>query len=216
MILVLLGPPGSGKGTQSKLLADKLELPHVSLGDILREEVRQETEIGKQIKEFIDKGNLAPNFLTIELTKKRLAKPDCKSGCILDGFPRSALQAEAFDEMLKEMGWDSLVIYFDINEQEVVERLCGRRSCKSCGAVFNLKFKPPKLADKCDLCGGALYLRVDDSEAAIRTRFEVYREQTKPLIDRYQKAGKLVKIDANGTMDQVFEQLLSQVCDVKN
>lgn len=212
MILAFLGPPGSGKGTQAKLLAEKLKVPHISLGDILRDEARSGSEAGKRIAELIHAGKLAPNELTIELTRKRVGKPDCGPGFILDGFPRSAVQASALDEMLEEMGRElDKVIYFDVTEDLVVERLSGRRSCKSCGAVFHEKFNPPRVEGKCDLCGGELYQRKDDEEAAIRTRFEVYEEQTRPLIDRYQAVGKVVRIDAGGLIKDVFAKLMAAV-----
>ncbi|MBU1027296.1 MAG: adenylate kinase [Candidatus Margulisbacteria bacterium] len=212
MILVFLGPPGSGKGTQAKVLSEKRKLPHISLGDILRHEVRQESEIGLRAKEFINAGKLVPDELTIELTKKRISQADCSHGFILDGFPRSAAQAEALDKMFVDMGLtlDS-VIYFAVNEDAVVERLTGRRSCKKCGAVYHIKFKLPKADDVCDVCGGELYQRKDDQEDAIRTRFEVYAQQTKPLIERYQAAGKLAQIDANGAIDEVLNRLLSVI-----
>lgn len=214
-ILVFLGPPGCGKGTQAKLLSEKIGFPHISLGDILREEVRQGTDIGKRAKEFMNAGKLVPDELTIELTRQRIAKKDCKAGLILDGFPRSFVQAEAFDKMLKEAGLElEKVIYFKIDEDLVVERLSGRRSCKNCGAVYHVKFNPPKVAGKCDVCGGELYQRKDDEEAAVRTRFEVYAQQTKPLIDRYQKANKLFTIDANGSIDEVFNRLLEVIKNV--
>jgi adenylate kinase len=212
VILAFLGPPGSGKGTQAKLLAERLKVPHISLGDILRDEARAGTEIGKRIAEFIHKGRLAPNELTIELTRKRIGKPDCEPGFILDGFPRSKPQALALDKMLGEMKRElDKVIYFQITEDQVVERLSGRRSCKSCGAVYHVKFAPPESEGKCDRCGGELYQRRDDEEAAIRTRFEVYEDQTKPLIQRYQKADKLAKIDAGGSIKDVFDKLLLMI-----
>lgn len=212
MKLVFLGPPGSGKGTQAKLLADKFSIPHISVGDLLRDEVRQGTEIGKRVKELINAGKLAPNELTIELTRKRLGKPDCRGGFVLDGFPRSAVQAQAFDMMLKETKLElDKVVYFQVDEDQVVERLSGRRSCRACGAVFHVKFKLPRTAGKCDLCSGELYQRKDDVESAIRTRFEVYAEQTRPLIDRYRKADKLVTIDAGASIDEVFKRLCSVV-----
>ena len=212
MILAFLGPPGSGKGTQAKLLAEKFKIPHISLGDILREVAREETEIGKRVAEFIHAGRLAPEELTIELTRKRIGKADCQAGFILDGFPRSTLQAEALDQMLGEMklGLDK-VIYFEVTEDQVVERLSGRRSCKSCGAVYHVNFASPQVKGRCDRCGGELYQRRDDEESAIRTRFEVYAEQTKPLIERYSGRGKLVTIDASGSIEAMFERLLKVI-----
>jgi adenylate kinase len=212
-----LGPPGSGKGTQAKLLAAKLGLPHISLGDMLRDEVRKESEIGKIAKELINAGRLAPNEITIDLTRQRIAQDDCRKGFILDGFPRSKPQAEGLDKMLAEMKTDlTKVIYFNLSEDEVVTRLCGRRSCKGCGAVFHVEFNPPKAEDKCDRCGKQLYQRKDDVEDSIRTRFEVYAEQTKPLIQRYEKAGKLVTIDAGGSIEEVFDRLLAEIGHGRN
>ncbi len=214
MRLVFLGPPGSGKGTQSKRLAGKLKIPHISLGDILREEVRKESEIGKRIKQVIEAGNLVPNEITNELTRQRIKNQDCKAGFILDGFPRNMIQAEALDQML-DAGKINLdkVIYFHVTEDQVVDRLSGRRSCTKCGAVYHVKFNPPKLEGSCDECAGALYQRKDDGEAAIRIRFEVYEKQTKPLIDHYRSLQKLVNVDAGGAIEEVFKNLLAVALD---
>lgn len=212
MILVFLGPPGSGKGTQAKLLAEKLKIPHISLGDILREEVRSGTQIGKQAEEIMNAGKLVPDELTIALTWKRINKKDCASGFILDGFPRSDVQADALDKMLRDLKVElDRVIYFRLTEDEAVERLSARRSCRSCGAVYHLKFKPPKLEGTCDRCGGSLYQRKDDEEKAVRTRFEVYEKQTKPLVDHYEKLQKVTTVDAGGSINSVFNELLALV-----
>jgi adenylate kinase len=181
MKLVFLGPPGSGKGTQAKRLAEALKVPHISLGDILREEVRQGTEIGKRAKERMDAGKLVPDELTIELTRQRLAKPDCQKGFILDGFPRSLVQAEALAG--SQVNIDK-VIYFAIGQDQAVERLLGRAKLEG---------------------------RADDNEQSIKTRFEVYARETKPLIERYERAGKLVTIDAGREIDNVFADLLAVV-----
>lgn len=181
MILVFLGPPGSGKGTQAKLLAEELKIPQIALGDMLREEVRAGTEIGKQVKKLIDAGKLAPDELTIELARKRIKQEDCQSGFIFDGFPRSAAQAEALDQMLAEGNLTlNRVIYFRIREEQVVERLLRRAGLEG---------------------------RADDNEDAIRTRFEVYEKETQPLIERYAECGKLVEINAAGTIEEVFRDL---------
>ncbi|MFA6169456.1 MAG: adenylate kinase [Candidatus Margulisiibacteriota bacterium] len=209
MILVLLGPPGSGKGTQAKLIADAKKLPHISLGDLLREEVRIGSEIGKKAKEFMDAGKLVPDELTIALARKRISNPDCQVGFIMDGFPRSAAQAEAFDAMLKELNRSiDYVLYFKIDQEEVVSRLSGRRSCKDCGAVYHLEHSPSKVADKCDICGGELILRQDDNPSVIRTRFEVYEKSTRPLVDYYGKTGKMVEIDASLPIEKAFNNVL--------
>ena len=212
MKLVFLGPPGSGKGTQAKKLAEKMGIPHISLGDILRDEVHQETEIGKKIKEIMNAGRLVPDEITIALTRRRIEQVDCEAGFILDGFPRSWAQATALDEMVRELKIDlSAVVYFSITEDLVVERLSGRRSCKNCGAVYHIKFNPPKVAGKCDRCGENLFQRADDEEKAIRTRFEVYEMQTKPLIEHYRKMGKLVELDAGKPITEVYEKLIKLV-----
>ncbi len=207
-ILIFLGPPGSGKGTQAKKLAEEYKLPHIALGDILREEVRAGSKIGEQAKALMNAGKLVPDELTIELTSQRIGRPDCQAGFILDGFPRSLIQAEALDKMLADHKWEiTKVVYFDIAEDEVVGRLSGRRSCKVCGAVYHIKFNPPKVEGKCDLCGGELYQRKDDEEGVIRQRFEVYRAQTQPLIERYSRSGKLVRLDAARPIDTVYGEL---------
>ncbi len=217
MILVFLGPPGSGKGTQAKLLAEIRNLPHICLGDMLRDEVRKGTEIGKRAKEIMNAGNLVPDESTIELTRQRIGKADCRASFILDGFPRSAVQAEALDQMQKEMNFElSKVIYFQVTADQVVDRLSGRRSCRECGAVYHIKFNPSKVKGRCDVCGSELYQRQDDEESAIRTRFQVYEKQTKPLIDRYQKAGKLLIVDASGSIDQIFKKVLAIIGNGRN
>jgi adenylate kinase len=214
MILVFLGPPGSGKGTQAKRLAEKLKVPHIALGDILREEVRLGTDIGRRAKELMNEGKLVPDELTIELTRQRIARDDCRRGFILDGFPRSEEQARALDTMLKEKGWRiDQVIYFQISQEEVVGRLSGRRSCRNCGAVYHLKNIPPKVSGRCDMCGGELYLRPDDEASVIRNRFEVYAKQTRPLIEIYQKRRILTELAASKPINETFEDLLKITAD---
>ncbi|MBI5078849.1 adenylate kinase [Candidatus Saganbacteria bacterium] len=186
MILVFMGPPGSGKGTQAKLLAQALRIPHISLGDILREEVELKTETGLRAKEFMHAGRLVPDELTIALTRRRILRDDCKPGFIVDGFPRSSIQAEAFDRMLEEERLTlSRVVYFKISQEQAVERLLGR---------------------------AALEGRTDDNKDAIRTRFEVYEKETRPLIERYAKKGKLLSLDASLSIAEVFKKLKASCC----
>ena len=212
MRLVFFGPPGSGKGTQAIRLSEKMGLPHISLGDMLRMEISQQTEIGKKIKSFMDEGKLVPDSITIELTKVRIQQPDCQNGFIVDGFPRSLAQADAFEQMLKDLKINlDHVVYFQIPVDLVVERLCGRVSCPKCGAVFHLTYNPPKKDGICDRCSAQLIQRTDDNERSIRTRFEVYENQTKPLLERYKNSGLLATLDAGQPIDNVFKDLLKLV-----
>jgi len=201
---VFLGPPASGKGTQAKLLSERLKVPHISLGDILREAVRAGTDEGNRAKSFMDAGKLVPDELTISLAKERFARSDCKNGFIVDGFPRTLKQAEAFESILGECGIElSSVIYITIPVDVAVSRLSGRRSCKKCGAVYHSEFNPPRKLDVCDRCGEKLYQRRDDTEEVIKTRFSVYEKETLPLVRRYGKSGKLKEIDGSASVDEV-------------
>lgn len=205
MILVFLGPPGSGKGTQAKKLAEKLNLPHIALGDILRQVIREGTDLGSRAKQFVEAGKLVPDEVTIEITRQRIAKPDCKNGFILDGFPRSLKQAEALDKLLEKK--DFKVVYFSVPMEVVIERNSGRRSCPECAAVYHVKFNAPKIEGKCDRCGTQLYQRKDDTAEVIRTRFDVYSKNTAPLIEYYKKKNKLIEVEAGGQIDEVFLRL---------
>jgi adenylate kinase len=212
MRLILLGPPGSGKGTQANLLQDKFSIPKISTGDILRASVGDDTELGKQAKKFIDKGELVPDEVVICLIKKRIAEPDCESGYILDGFPRTIVQAEKLAENLVEMGQDiDSVVDLEVNREELLVRLSGRRTCKSCGAMFHQTTHLPKVAGICDDCGGELYQRPDDNEETIVKRLEVYNKETAPLKEYYRKQGKLKTIQGSGGMDTIFSQLCKMV-----
>ena len=199
MNIILLGPPGVGKGTYAEILKEKLELPHISTGDILREMAKEETEEGKNIKEIMDKGNLIPDELMTEILKKRLKKEDCKNGFILDGYPRTIPQAESLKKIIKM----DKVIDYAAKDEIILQRLGGRLTCRSCGAIFHAKNSPPKKNGICDNCGGELYTREDQTDEAIKERLKVYRNQTEPLIEYYQKEELLIEIDANAGLDQV-------------
>lgn len=210
--LVLLGPPGSGKGTQAKKLIDLIRVPHISVGDMLREAVAKQTEAGRRAQTFMSQGKLVPDEISIELTKERLAQADCKTGFILDGFPRNLVQAKALQAIFKSLGHKlDAAIYVKVPLEQVVERLSGRRSCKGCGAVFHVKFHPPRDDSNCDACGGKLYQRKDDVPEVIKTRFKVYQEQTAPLIKFYQEQKVLLAVDGSRSVDEVFETLRSSL-----
>ena len=212
MRLILLGPPGSGKGTQANLLQDKFKIPKISTGDILRAAVEDGTELGNQARKFMDKGELVPDEVVISLIKERIVEPDCESGFILDGFPRTIVQAEKLGETLEAMGQDiDSVLDLEVDRDELLVRLTGRRTCKSCGAMFHRTSHPPKVEEICDECGGELYQRRDDNEETIVKRLEVYSKETAPLKEFYQKQGKLKTIQGRGGMDTIFSQLCKMV-----
>lgn len=212
MRLILLGPPGSGKGTQSNLLQDKFGIPKISTGDILRASVKDDTELGKKAKRFMDKGELVPDEVVICLIKERIVEPDCEAGYILDGFPRTIVQAEKLEETLAEMGQDiDSVVDLVVDRKELLIRLSGRRTCKNCGAMFHQTSHLPKVAGVCDACGGPLYQRPDDNEETIVKRLEVYSKETAPLREFYRKRGKLKTIQGRGGMDVIFAQLCKMV-----
>ena len=200
MILILLGPPGAGKGTQAKLLAAELRVPHISTGDMLRDHKARGTELGKTVDAIMASGGLVPDELTIALVQERLSQKDVAVGWILDGFPRTISQAEALEKIASV---DS-VVNFEVADEIVVGRLSGRRVCKSCGKIYHVKNMPPKKEGVCDVDGGALYIRDDDKEAAIKVRLETYRKSTAPLIDWYGKKGKLLTIDGVGAPAEVL------------
>ncbi len=208
MNLILLGPPGSGKGTQAKLIVEKYGIPQISTGDMLREAVAKGTELGKEAKKYMDAGQLVPDEVVIGIVKERLQQPDCEKGFILDGFPRTIAQAEALDKILEEMGKKiDAVINIQVPEEEVVKRIVNRRTCKNCGAVYHLIYNPPKEDNKCDKCGGELYQRDDDKEETVRKRYQVYKEQTEPLVEYYAKKGILYNIDGTKSIEEVFAEI---------
>ncbi len=208
MILILLGAPGVGKGTQGALISKEYGIPQISTGDILRSEVKNETELGKKAKAYMEKGELVPDDVIIEMMEKRIKQDDCKNGFILDGFPRTVAQAEAFDKMLSKNGLElDKVILIDVPEDEIIERLTGRRICPNCGAVYHIKNNPPKVDGVCDRCGSKLIQRDDDREDVVRKRLEVYKESTMPLVDYYMKTSKLVKVDGTGDIEEIFARI---------
>ncbi len=203
MNLVFLGPPGAGKGTMASRLAEEKGIPHISTGDIFRANINNQTELGKKVKSILDSGELVPDELTIELVKDRLAQDDTKKGFILDGFPRTIPQADALDDFATI----EKAVLFSLSEEEIVKRLSGRRVHKPSGRTYHVDFNPPKVAGKDDVTGEELIQREDDKVDAIKNRLSVYHDQTAPLIDYYEKKGKLVEIDASPSPDEVFSTL---------
>lgn len=211
--IVLLGPPGAGKGTQAQIIAEKYDLVHVSSGDLFRENLKNETELGKLAQTFMKRGELVPDDVTIAMVRDRLSRPDCSNGALLDGFPRTPAQAEALAEMLKEFsGSVNLVPYIFVPADVLIERLSGRWTCKTNGHVFHEKFNPPVVAGVCDLDGSELYQRDDDKPETVKNRIKVYQEQTAPLIAYYTENGLLAEIDGTKSIDEVTTDLL-QVID---
>ena len=209
MHILLMGPPGAGKGTQAANLVKEFAIPHISTGDMFRAAVKEGTELGKQAKACMDSGKLVPDAVTIGIVKERLAKPDCEKGFILDGFPRTVEQADALSKILPEIGLKlTRVLNINVPAAELIERAVGRRICKKCGATYHIKFNPTKVEGVCDECGGDLYQRADDSEATMKNRLSVYEAQTKPLIDYYQKAGLYTEIDGRQAIDKVTSDLV--------
>lgn len=205
MNLILLGPPGAGKGTQAKKLIDAYGIPQISTGDMLREAVKNQTELGIEAKKFMDAGKLVTDEIVIGLAKDRMGQPDCEKGFMLDGFPRTVPQAEALDKVLEEMGRKiDHVVSIEVPSSELLGRLTGRRTCKECGSGFHVMFDPPKVEGKCDKCGGELYQRDDDNEETVSNRLSVYEDSTKPLIDYYQAKALLRPIDGVGSIDDIF------------
>ena len=215
--LIFLGPPACGKGTQTAKLSEHLGLPHVDTGSLLRAEIKNETENGKIAKSYIDKGQLVPVSLVANIIKNRLAQEYCKNGYILDGYPRSVEQADLLEEINADI--DGSVeaqikaIYFDLNQDILISRIVNRRSCPKCGEIYNIKFKPTKVEGICDKCGAELTQRKDDNEETAKARFDTYFKETAPLIDYYKNKGVLKSIDAEGSIDEVWERLLKVVND---
>ena len=209
MRVILLGPPGAGKGTQATGIADKYSIPHISTGDIFRKNIKEGTALGTKAKEYINKGLLVPDELVVEIVKDRLQEADCKNGFLLDGFPRTVNQAEALNDALGEMNVSlDKVINVDVDKEILIERAVGRRICKECGATFHVKFNPSKEEGICDKCSGKLHQRADDTEETVSKRIQVYLNQTQPLIDYYQDRNILVTIDGQQEINKVFDDII--------
>jgi adenylate kinase len=208
--LVLVGPPGAGKGTQAEFIAEHFKIPKISTGDIFRANVSGGTDLGKLAKKYMDAGDLVPDEVTIAMVRDRLGQDDAKDGFLLDGFPRTIGQADELDAILGELGTKlSVVLDLEVDNDEVVRRLSGRRLCKRCGHVWHVEFDPPKVENVCDRCGGELYHRDDDYPETVRHRLEVYTQQTRPLIEFYDSRGQLVGMDAHGPVEDVTERAIA-------
>lgn len=212
MKLLIMGPPGAGKGTQAEVLVKELQITHISTGDMFRAAIKEGTEMGKKAKEYMDKGELVPDSVVVGMVKERLSQPDCAKGFLLDGFPRTVAQAESLDETLKSMGivLDG-VINIAVPREKLMDRLTGRRICRSCGASYHMVFNKPQVEGKCNSCGGELYQRSDDNEVAVGNRLDVYEAQTQPLIDYYSKQGLLKNINGDQEIKQVLADVLASV-----
>lgn len=208
MKIILLGPPGAGKGTQAKSISQAYSIPHISTGDIFRKNISEKTPLGVEAKGYMDKGQLVPDELTINLVKDRLTQEDCKNGFLLDGFPRTVKQAEALDAFLdkNKMAIDAALL-IDVPSTLILERMTGRRVCPECGASYHIKNIPPKVEGICDLCGASLIQRKDDNEETVKERLNVYERQTQPLVEYYKEKGKLISADGTKDIDVVFSDI---------
>ena len=212
MNVILLGPPGAGKGTQATRIVEKYGVPHISTGDIFRANIKAGTELGKRAQEYMNRGELVPDELVVEIATDRLAADDCKEGFLLDGFPRTVFQAEKLDEFLASKGRKiEHVLNIEVGRDDLMARLTGRRVCKSCGASFHVVNIPPKQEGICDNCGAELVQRADDNEETASNRIEVYNRETKPLIDYYEKAGNIVNIDGGKAAEEVFAAIADRL-----
>lgn len=210
MKMIFIGLPGSGKGTQAERLAKHFQIPRITTGDLFRSAIKNQTPLGKKVKTILDQGSLVPNEITLEVTVERMGQSDCKAGFILDGFPRTIVQADGLEHWLKEKRTKlDHVVLLEISKEEAVNRNTGRRQCEKCGTSFHLQFSPPKSEGVCDRCGGKLIQRKDDQEATVRRRLEVYEQETAPLIQYYEKKGLLRRINGSLPPDQVFQSLLA-------
>lgn len=208
MKIIMLGAPGAGKGTQAKKIAEKYQIPHVSTGDIFRSNIKEGTQLGRKAKEYMDQGALVPDELTIGMLMDRIQQEDCSNGYVLDGFPRTIPQAESLQKAITEMGQKiDFAINVDVPDENIINRMSGRRACISCGATYHIVYNPSKVAGICDVCGSELVLRDDDKPETVKKRLAVYHDQTRPLIDYYKEAGVLVNVDGTQELNKVFSDI---------
>lgn len=209
MRIILLGAPGAGKGTQAKIISEKLNVPHISTGDIFRANIKGNTPLGIRVKEYMDRGDLVPDELTVEIVKDRLGNSDCAKGFILDGFPRTIPQAEYLDNVLREMGINlDVALQIEVKDEEIIDRMSGRRVCTNCGATYNVVFNPPKVEGICDVCKTPVIQRADDSAETVLNRLETYHKQTQPLIDYYKAAGKLKVASGHNEVEETTKRVM--------
>ncbi len=214
MNIVLLGPPGSGKGTQAQMLVKQFQIPHISTGDMFRAAIKQGTELGLKAKAVMDAGQLVPDELTIGIVSERLAEADCEQGFLLDGFPRTIPQADALTDILNGMERNlDAAINIEVPDDVLIPRMTGRRVCRQCGATYHIEFNPPQVASRCDSCSGELYQRSDDTEDTVASRLTVYARQTQPLVDYYCHRGLLKTINGNQNLKVVFKQICSRLLE---
>ena len=209
MKIIMLGAPGAGKGTQAKLISEKFGIPHISTGDIFRANIKEGTDLGKEAKEYMDKGQLVPDELTVRILLDRVERDDCKNGYVLDGFPRTIPQAQVLDNEVAKLGEKiDFAIDVEVPDENIIRRMSGRRACPKCGATYHVEHIPPKQEGVCDECGEALVLRDDDSPETVKNRLEVYHKQTQPLIDHYSKQNILRTVDGTADMKDVFDSIV--------
>lgn len=212
MNIIIMGPPGAGKGTQAALMIKEFDIPHISTGDMFRAAIKQGTELGREAKRVMDLGQLVPDEITIGIVKERLAEDDCKAGFLLDGFPRTVPQADALEQILSDLGRKlDAAVNVDVANEVLMARMVGRRICRQCGATYNIEFNKPKTDGKCDKCGGELYQRTDDSQETVANRLKVYSDQTAPLLAYYNERELLKTVDGDREMDKVFAAICDQL-----
>lgn len=211
MNIIMLGAPGAGKGTQAKILSDKYEIPHISTGDIFRANIKNETELGKKAKSFMDQGLLVPDELVLDLVADRLKQDDCEKGFILDGFPRTLVQADSLSKALEDMNASVTAVNVDVADQDIINRMSGRRACLNCGATYHIIASKPQVEGVCDRCSHELVLRVDDQPETVKKRLDVYHEQTQPLIDFYSNKGVLITVDGTQGINDITEEIVKHL-----